>query len=114
MMMSPVADYIGPETTADLVAAFGSSVLLPSVPERDPTESKREREENGMVTGEHLWRRLWLFGLIEDTDVVSQRSCGDLWRPEGRIANGYYIPDDEDTEVSIDNPPNGVWDARTI
>jgi hypothetical protein len=55
----------------------------------------------GFTTGEHLWDAMWRFGLVEDKDVVQQRNCGNLWRPDGRIANGYYVPDDDDTEVSL-------------
>lgn len=109
-MMMQITDYVGPETTAELIAAFGTDILRPSVPERDTMDINND----GMVTGYHIWHRLWLFGLIEDEDVVKQRSCGDLWRPDGRVANGYYIPDDDDTEISIDNPPQGVYDARPI
>ena len=110
-MQTTFADVIGPEMAADIIAAFGSDALLPSPIEDGVMDIS---SPVGLVTGEHVWYRLWLFGLVESSDVVRQRSCGDLWRPDGRIANGYYIPDDDDTMVSIDNPPQGVHDARPI
>jgi hypothetical protein len=66
-------------------------------------------EWDSLVTGEHLWHALWLFGLIEDQAVTR---LGNLWMPDGRIENDYYIPDDEDTsiEVTLFNPPK--VDAR--
>ena len=70
---------------------------------------------NDLVTGEHVWHELWLFGLIED-DAVTDLGC--LWQPEGHIENGYYFPDDLDTEypiIDIDNPPmQGAWDAIPV
>ncbi len=72
-------------------------------------------EPAGLVTGEHIWKELWLFGLIED-DAVTDLGC--LWQPDGHIENGYYLPDDHDTEyqcIDIDHPPSeGAWDARPI
>lgn len=113
-MFTQIADFIGPETQAELVAAFGSSILLPQ-----PDEVGVEDIEsvNGLVTGQHVWYKLWLFGIVVDNDVTLQRSCGDLWRPDGKIANGYYVPDDEDSELSlidIDHPPtvDVAWDSR--
>ena len=64
------------------------------------TEGEGNNKEQGsMVTGQHHWHALWLFGIILDDD-------GD-----------WYIPDDEDSLLSlvtIDNPPQGAWDARPI
>lgn len=114
-MEMQLTDYVGPETTAELIAAFGSNVLVPQPDEVGVEEYISQTV--GLVTGYSVWHRLWLFGLVEDKDVVAQRSCGDLWRPAGRIANGYYIPDDEDSELTlttIDNPPSGAWDARPV
>ena len=51
------------------------------------------KEQGRMVTGQHYWHALWLFGIILDDD-------GD-----------WYIPDDEDSLLSlvtIDNPPQGA------
>lgn len=112
--MMGLSEYITHEERAMLTAALGTEVLLPSVPERDMMGKEEYDIYSTLVTGTHVWHKLWLFGLIEDQDVVKQRSCGDLWRPYGRIANGYYVPDDEDTEISIFNPPEGVHDARPI
>ena len=69
----------------------------------------------GFTTGEHLWRDAWLYGIIVDDGV---RSLGGYWKPEGRIANGYYFPDPEDVsiEVTVFNPPtvNLAYDARPV
>jgi hypothetical protein len=108
-MMTQFADAIGPEMLKELQATFGSDVVI-------PPHSDEVRECGGYTTGEYLWDTLWRFGIVVDNDVASQRSCGDLWRPDGRIANGYYVPDDEDTSIevySIDNPPPKVdWSAK--
>lgn len=109
MFNATLADVIGPETRQDMIRAFGSDVFIPQ-----PLEEGTVDIKDTLVTGSHVWYKLWLFGLIEDQDVVSTHGCGDLWRPYGRIANGYYIPDDIDTNVSIDNPPEGVYGARPI
>ena len=116
-MMTTLADFVGPEFRQDMLRSFGTDMLLPSPDEVGDWD--KDYSPNGLTTGEYLWDTLWRFGLVEDKDVVSQRSCGDLWRPDGRIANGYYIPDDEDSEVSlvsIDSPPvvDTAWDARPI
>lgn len=110
--MTQLADFVGPETVKEMIRAFGSDVVIPQ-PVEDGVEDISSPV--GLVTGEHIWDMLWRFGIVVDNDVQRQRSCGDLWRPDGRIANGYYIPDDEDTEYpcySIDSPPPKVaWDA---
>lgn len=63
------------------------------------SEGEGNKEQGRMVTGAHYWHAMWLFGIILDDD-------GD-----------WYIPDDEDSLLSlvtIDNPPQGAWDARPI
>jgi len=80
-MMTTLADYVGPEFRMDMIRAFGSDAVIPASPEG--------------AAG-------------YDADDEAQRSCGDLWRPNGHIESAYYIPDDYDTPLelcSIDEPP---------
>lgn len=107
-MFSTIADVVGPETIKDLIS------LYPSVCETDTTDDMMTYPDEvwewilqtiGLVTGAHQWDVLWRFGLVLDSDTAAQRNCGDLWRPHGRIESSWYIPDDEDTPISIDNPP---------
>ena len=68
----------------------------------------------GYRTGASLWDAMWRFGIIVDDDITN---LGCLWQPNGVIANGYYVPDDDDTSVplvTIDQPPSVAvaWDAK--
>ncbi len=69
----------------------------------------------GYTTGQHSWYECWLFGIIVD-DTVGQ--LGGYWQPDGRIANGYYFPSEEDIEIEITcfSPPvqDAAYDARPI
>lgn len=69
----------------------------------------------GLTTGQHLWYKAWLFGIIVDDEV---QNLGSYWQPEGRVANGYYFPEPDDVELEVTcfNPPtvDTAWDARPI
>ena len=56
------------------------------------------KEQGRMVTGQKHWYTLWLFGIVLDDD-------GD-----------WYVPSDYDDVdlITIDNPPQGAWDARPV
>ena len=96
-----IQDSLSPEILAEIAQSFGLDYSpLDYLTVGSFIEDEVERMV-GFTTGEHLWDTMWRFGLVEDKDVVQQRSCGNLWRPDGRIANGYYVPDDDDTEVSL-------------
>lgn len=106
MFNTTIADVVGPKFIKDLIS------LYPSVCETDTKDDIEQETIDdwithfvGLVTGEHQWDVLWRFGLVLDDDTAAQRSCGDLWRPNGRIESSWYVPDDEDTPISIDNPP---------
>ena len=65
------------------------------------------------------WHKVWLFGLILEEDTAKVYRLGNYWRPEGTVANDYYIPDDYDTEyrtIDLDHPPTEdvAWDARPL
>ena len=103
-MMTTLADYVGPEFRMDMLRAFGSDVFIPSSPERaDGYDDDVTYIDAiiGCVTGQYLWHKAWLYGLVLDADVQSQRGCGDLWRPNGRIETAYYVPDDYDTPLEL-------------
>ncbi len=104
-MMATLADYVGPEFKADLIRAFGSDVFIPNPVEDGGWEDTEDTDyiasHFGWTTGQYLWYTAWLFGLVLDADVQAQRSCGDLWRPNGRIESAYYIPDDYDTPLEL-------------
>ena len=53
---------------------------------------------------ERVWHSLWLFGIVIDDDL-NLASLGNYWNPEGdyAIKPGYYVPNDEDTMVSLVN-----------
>ena len=104
-MMTQLAEFLGPNFKEELIRAFGSSILSPSPVEDgvmdDDEDTRYINAHVGYTTSEYLWDRAWRFGLVLDVDVQAQRSCGDLWRPNGRIETAFYIPDDHDTEVPL-------------
>ena len=104
-MMTTLADYVGPEFRMDMIRAFGSDAVIPASPEGaagyDVDDDMYIASHLGHTTGQYLWHKAWLFGLVLDSDVQAQRSCGDLWRPNGHIESAYYIPDDYDTEIEL-------------
>ena len=91
----------------DTFQAFGLDYLGP---ERDWPLSEAER----------IWEMLWLYGIIIDDDLKTERLAG-YWNPEGSLISraDYYVPDDEDTEypiISLDQPPMEAvaWDAKAL
>ena len=61
-----------------------------------------------LSSAERVWEEIELFCIIVDNDVTN---LGCLWQPKGRIANGYYVPDEHDTTyrtITIDTPPKAV------
>lgn len=57
-----------------------------------------------MTNQERIWKELWLFGIVIDDDQ-NLASLGSYWNPEGSVnlKPSYYVPDDEDTIVSLVN-----------
>jgi hypothetical protein len=116
MFQSTIADSLGPQFLKELSDAN----LLPSVSEGDMTDIEDDifddyiRQTVGLTTGEHLWDALWRFGIILDDDAAKVVNLGSFWRPERTLDTRYYVPDDLDTEISIDHPPSVdvAWDAK--
>jgi hypothetical protein len=99
--VTTVQDSLSPEILAELAQSFGLELQASDyITDGDLIYDEIERMV-GLTSGEYLWDAMWRFGIVVDDDVARQRSCGDLWRPDGHIASGYYVPDDYDTEVSL-------------
>jgi len=116
MFQSTIADSLGPEFLQELL----DNNLLPSPDEvgmmdiNDDIIDEFIHQAVGLVTAEHLWDALWRFGIILDDDAAKVINLGSFWRPEGTLDTRYYVPDDDDTEISIDHPPSEdvAWDAK--
>jgi len=117
MYNATIADSLGPQFLRELSDAN----LLPSPVEDGVTDIEYISEADeyinqtvGLTTGEHLWDALWRFGIILDDDAAKVVNLGSFWRPERTLDSRYYVPDDEDTEISIDHPPkvDVAWDAK--
>lgn len=60
--------------------------------------------ETPMTEQERVWHSLWLYGIVIDDDQ-NLASLGRYWNPEQdmTLKPAYYVPDDEDTIVSLVN-----------
>jgi len=110
-------DSLSPEQLAELAQSFGLDLEPSDYVAGAFIEDEWLDKRMGYTTGSHLWDRAWRFGIVVDNDVLPQ--LGDLWRPNGRLTSGYYVPCDYDTDVSvidIDHPPlvDAAWDARPV
>ena len=108
MLQSTIADCLGPQFLKELSDAD----IIPSPLEEGMMDINTS--PNGLVTGQHVWDALWRFGIILDDDAAKVVNLGSFWRPEGTLDTRYYVPDDDDTPISIDHPPSVdvAWDAK--
>lgn len=114
-----IADSLSPAELDMIYKAFG---LEAADIGRTPSLMEEIERLVGLTTSTHLWKAMWLFGIIVDDDTMeSAESLKGYWNPTGSINNraGYYVPDDYDTEiplVSLDSPPisGAAWDSKGV
>ena len=64
--------------------------------------------EVGTMSQWHLWREIWLNGLIVDKDAPFTDLYGYYHPTDDYYSGSYYIPDAYDSivdTISLDNPP---------
>lgn len=96
-MMTMMQDSLSPEILAQIAQSFGLDLT-----EDDYTPSEFLTDDwldktVGLVTGEHLWHTMWLFGIVIDDDM------------------SYYVPSDHLVEVELIelNGPNRAKELQS-
>ncbi len=103
-----IADSLSPRELADLAQSFGLETTIDDYIPQEFISDEWLESRMGMVTSDHLWDAMWRFGIVLDDDCAKVHTLGSLWRPDGKLETGYYVPTDYDVEiplVSLDNPP---------
>jgi hypothetical protein len=84
--MSSIADSLAPEVLEQLGSAFRLELedMMAQVRSFGTVDIDDWIEDHlGMVTSEHLWHSMWLFGIVLDED------------------GGYYVPSDHLVEMEL-------------
>jgi len=81
--VATVQDSLSPEILAQIAQSFGLDLTEEDYMTGEFLPDEWLQQAVGLVTGEHLWHTMWLFGIVLDDD-------GD-----------YYVPSDHLIEVEL-------------